>query len=114
VYLISCTVPGTVPGVPSDWSFIKRYSQVYELHEKVRSPSLSFTRHVMTPATFAQLSKRFKKVVKLPPMPKKKIFGNTDPAFVAKRCRDLEKYLNGLAQIPVRQMLFCAIYHVFV
>lgn len=30
--------------------------------------------------------------------PKKKIFGNKDPAFLEKRKKELESYLNGLCK----------------
>jgi hypothetical protein len=34
------------------------------------------------------------------PFPKKKWFGNTDPAFIKTRCEDLEKYFASLTAVP--------------
>lgn len=68
----------------------KRYSQFDELHEAVRGRADDRSHN----PDLAQLEKRFKKV-KLPEMPPKKWFGNTDPEFVNERA----KYVPALAYL---------------
>lgn len=76
----------------------KRYSQFDELHEAVRGSADNGSHN----PDLAQLEKRFKKA-KLPEMPPKKWFGNTDPEFVNERakyelaltCYPLNNYSNS-------------------
>mmetsp|Transcript_120591 Transcript_120591/g.348496 ORF Transcript_120591/g.348496 Transcript_120591/m.348496 type:complete len:240 (+) Transcript_120591:88-807(+) len=58
------------------WTIVRRYREINELHEALR------LRHEG-----------------LPRMPAKRLWGNTDPAFVSQRQQQLQDYLEGVLRI---------------